>query len=77
MSPDTERPGLAQRRAPVPGWRIATAVLLAIALTISASAGRVVESIIIAVLLVLALAYLVVWAVALRAERLGDRDPTL
>jgi hypothetical protein len=57
---------MARRETLIPWWRLATAALLTAALVISAIAGRVIESIIIAILLLPALAFLVLWIVAWR-----------
>jgi hypothetical protein len=54
------------RGLPVPCGRLVMAVLLSFALAISARAGRLIESIIIAVLLLPTLGFLVLWTVAWR-----------
>jgi hypothetical protein len=58
----------------IPWWRLATAALLTAALAIAASAGRVIESIIIAILLVPTLAFLVLWIVAWRRGQLSGSE---
>jgi hypothetical protein len=59
------------RGLPIPWWRLATAALLSVALAISADAGRLIESIIIAVLLVPLLAFLGIWIIAFRRGLIG------
>jgi hypothetical protein len=53
----------------VPWWQIAAATLLAIGLVIAIVAGRTVEAVIIAFLLVPVLFLLAVWAYSVRAGR--------
>jgi hypothetical protein len=65
---------MARRRALIPWWRLATAALLTAALVISATAGRVIESIIIAILLLPTFAFLVLWIVAWRRGQLDARE---
>jgi hypothetical protein len=61
-----------RRPAWIPGWRIAQALLLALALAISIAAGRVIEAAIIAVLLLPALALVGLWVVAWRRDELAN-----
>jgi hypothetical protein len=63
---------LIRRLAWIPWWRIATALLLAAALAISAAAGRVIEAIIIGVLLLPSLVLVGLWFIAWRRNRLAD-----
>ena len=53
----------------VPWWGLATAALLAIGLVISIVAGRTIEAVVIAFLLVPSLFLLAVWAYSVRAGR--------
>jgi len=59
---------------PIPWWRLATAVLLSVALAISADAGRLIESVIIAVLLVPLLAFFGIWIIAWRNRLTGKTE---
>ena len=65
-----------RRRRLIPWWPLATAAGLTTALVISATAGRVTETIIIATLLVPALAFLVLWLIFLATGRFGDGGPS-
>jgi hypothetical protein len=58
----------------IPWWRLASAVLLTAAFAISVTAGRVIESIIIAILLLPTFAFLVLWIVAWRRGQLDARE---
>jgi hypothetical protein len=58
------------RFARVPSWRIATAMLLSVALVISGAAGRFIEAIIIGLLLLASLALVVLSFIAWRRDRL-------
>jgi hypothetical protein len=62
-----------RRPAWIPWWRIATTVLLAIALANSVVAGRVIESVIIGVLLAPSVGFVVVWVVLWKKDRLVGR----
>ena len=64
--------GIVKRSPRVPWLWLTTTVALTVALAISAAAARLVESIIIAVLLVPSLAFLVIWLVAWRRGLLTD-----
>jgi hypothetical protein len=61
-----------RRPAWTPWWRIATTLVLAAALGISAAAGRVIDAIIISVLLLPPLALLGLWFIAWRRDQLAD-----
>jgi hypothetical protein len=56
----------------IPWLWLTTTVVLAAALAISLAAGRLVDSVIIAVLLVPSAAFLVLWVVAWRRGRLAE-----
>jgi hypothetical protein len=60
------------RPAWILGGESQTAVLLAVALTISAAAGRVIEAIIIGVLLLPSFALVALWFIAWRRDQLAD-----
>jgi Flp pilus assembly protein TadB len=62
LSSVPEAPGLAKRL--MPWWSVSTTVLLAVVLVVDVTAGRVIETIIIAILLVPSLAFLVLWVIA-------------
>jgi hypothetical protein len=62
------------RSARIQWWRIATAILLSVALVISVAAGRIIEAIIIGLLLLASLALVVLSFIAWRGDRLRD-DP--
>jgi hypothetical protein len=62
-----------QRRGTVLWWLLSTVAALTTALVISATAGRIIEAIILAALLLPSLAFLVVWIIAWRRGQLrGD-----
>lgn len=65
---------MTRRRVLIPWWRLASAALLTAALAISATAGRVIESIIIAILLLPTFAFLVLWIVAWRRGQLDGGE---
>jgi choline-glycine betaine transporter len=56
----------------IPWWRVATVILLLVALGISVSAGRTIEALIIAVLTIPSLVLLVLSLVAWRRGLIGD-----
>jgi hypothetical protein len=60
----------------LPWWPLATAAGLTTALVISATAGRVIDTVIITVLLVPTLAFLLVWLIFLAKGRFGGGRPS-
>lgn len=59
----------ASRERLMPWWSLSTTVLLAVALVVDVAAGRIIETIIIAILLVPSLAFLVLWVIASKWAR--------
>jgi hypothetical protein len=56
--------GRASVKRLMPWWSLSTTVLLTAALVVDVTAGRIIETIIIAILLVPSLAFLVLWVIA-------------
>jgi hypothetical protein len=67
-----ERVVMPRLRRSIPWLPLSTVMLLAVAVAVAATAGRIIEAIVIAILLVPVLAFLVLWVIAWKRGQLGS-----
>jgi hypothetical protein len=61
-----------RRRRLIPWWPLSAVALLSVALATAAAAGRIIDAIIVAILLVAPLSFLVLWVIAWRRGQLDS-----